>query len=189
MRPGVKTDDVLAEVDKQIAALRDKPVDAPRNCRKPKTSNRRSSSSAQDSIFNEAMLLGVYEMLGDYKMIDQYLPQISTKSPRPTFSASRKNILWIAIAPSACWYRPACCRRVAGGGGGAVHHADILGVSGPSAWCCLTDASARMTPDDTSKRRRCFDELRDSSQRRSRIALIILGARARRAHRRSRSSG
>ena len=30
----------------------------------------------QDSIFNEAMQLGVYEMLGDYKMIDQYLPSI-----------------------------------------------------------------------------------------------------------------
>ena len=30
----------------------------------------------QDSIFNEAMQLGVYEMLGDYKMIDQYFPSI-----------------------------------------------------------------------------------------------------------------
>ncbi len=34
----------------------------------------------QDSIFNEASELGVYEMLGDYKLIDQYLPAIDKVS-------------------------------------------------------------------------------------------------------------
>jgi hypothetical protein len=31
---------------------------------------------SQDSVFAEAMHLSVYEMLGDYRMLDRYLPGI-----------------------------------------------------------------------------------------------------------------
>ncbi len=75
MRPGVKTDDVLAEVDRQIKALRDKPV-TDDELQKAKNLEQAEFVYGQDSIFNEAMQLGVYEMLGDYKLIDQYLPSI-----------------------------------------------------------------------------------------------------------------
>jgi zinc protease len=75
MRPGVKSEDVLAEVDRQIKELRDKPVSAD-ELQKAKNLEQAEFVYGQDSIFNEAMQLGVYEMIGDYKMIDQYLPSI-----------------------------------------------------------------------------------------------------------------
>ena len=75
MRPGVKPDEVLAEVDRQIKQLQTKPV-AEDELQKAKNLEQAEFVFGQDSIFNQAMQLGVYEMLGDYKMIDQYLPSI-----------------------------------------------------------------------------------------------------------------
>ncbi len=75
MRPGVKTDDGIAEVDKQLAQLRDKPVSG-QELQKAKNLEEASFVFGQDSIFREAMLLGLYQMLGDYRMVDEYLKGI-----------------------------------------------------------------------------------------------------------------
>lgn len=75
MRPGVKTNDAIAEVHKQIAELRDKPVSA-EELQKAKNLERSSFVFGQDSIFNEALMLGIYQMLGNYRMLDQYLKGI-----------------------------------------------------------------------------------------------------------------
>jgi zinc protease len=75
LRPGVKTADAIAEIDRQIAALRDKPV-SDEELRKAKNLEQAQFIFSQDSIFREAMLLGLYQMLGDYRMVDQYLPSI-----------------------------------------------------------------------------------------------------------------
>ena len=54
MRPGIKTDDVLAEVDRQIKALRDKPVSED-EVQKAKNLEQAEFVYGQDSIFNEAI--------------------------------------------------------------------------------------------------------------------------------------
>ena len=75
MRPGVKSQDAMAEVDKEIAALRDHPVSAD-ELQKAKNLEQAQFVFGQDSVFREAMLLGIYELLGDYKQVDEYLPGI-----------------------------------------------------------------------------------------------------------------
>jgi len=75
MRPGIKTDDVIAEIDKQIDALASAPVD-PKELQKAKNLEQASFVYGQDSVFREAMELGLYQMLGDYRKVDQYLAQI-----------------------------------------------------------------------------------------------------------------
>jgi zinc protease len=75
LRPGVKTDDAIAEIDRQLAALRDKPVDQ-HELQKAKNLEQAEFVFSQDSIFREAMMLGLYQMLGNYRMVDQYLPNI-----------------------------------------------------------------------------------------------------------------
>ncbi len=92
MRPGVKTDDVLAEVDRQIKALRDKPVSED-EVQKAKNLEQAEFVYGQDSIFNEAMQLGVYEMLGDYKLIDQYLPSIDKVSAADVQRVAQKYLI------------------------------------------------------------------------------------------------
>ncbi len=75
MRPGIKAKDVIAEVEKQLAELRDKPVSA-EELQKSKNLEQAEFVFGEDSIFQQAMLLGVYQMLGDYRMVDQYIPNI-----------------------------------------------------------------------------------------------------------------
>ena len=90
MRPGVKTEDVLAEVDQQIKELRDKPV-SDDELQKAKNLEQAEFVYGQDSIFNQAMQLGIYEMLGDYKMIDQ-LPAFDRQGHRRRCSTRRAKI-------------------------------------------------------------------------------------------------
>jgi zinc protease len=75
MRPGVKTADAMAEIDRQLAALRDHPV-TPAELQKAKNLEEAGFVFGQDSILGEAMELGLYQMLGSYKMVDQYLAGI-----------------------------------------------------------------------------------------------------------------
>jgi len=75
VRPGVKTDDVMAEVDHQIESAGNQAV-LPEELQKAKNLEEASFVFGQDSIFREAELLGVYQMLGDYHRVDRYLPTI-----------------------------------------------------------------------------------------------------------------
>ena len=75
MRAGVKSEDVLAEVDHQIKELQEHLVSAD-ELQKAKNLEEAEFVYGQDSIFRDAELLGVYQMLGDYKLVDQYLPAI-----------------------------------------------------------------------------------------------------------------
>jgi zinc protease len=74
-RPGVKTDNVMAEVDRQLAMIGNQSVPAT-ELQKAKNLEEAAFVFGQDSIFREAQLLGVYQMLGDYHMVDQYLSSI-----------------------------------------------------------------------------------------------------------------
>jgi zinc protease len=75
MRPGVKASDTQVEVEKELAALRDAPVDE-NELQKAKNLEQAQFVFGQDSIFREAMMLGTYEMMGDYRMVDKYLDGI-----------------------------------------------------------------------------------------------------------------
>jgi len=80
MRPGVKAEAAMAEVDKEIAALRDKPPGA-EELQKAKNGEQASFVFGQDSILNEAMMIGTYQLLGDYRMVDKYLGGIDKVRP------------------------------------------------------------------------------------------------------------
>ena len=92
MRPGVKTQDAMAEVDKEIAALRDHPVSAD-ELQKAKNLEQAQFVFGQDSVFREAMLLGIYQLLGDYKQVDQYLPGIDKVTAADVQRVARKYLI------------------------------------------------------------------------------------------------
>ena len=75
MRPGITAANTQAEVEKELAALRDSPVGA-EELQKAKNLEQAQYVFGQDSIMREAELLGVYEMLGDYRLVDKYLTGI-----------------------------------------------------------------------------------------------------------------
>jgi len=75
LRPGVTVEAAMAEIDRQIALLRDAPVSA-EELQRAKNLEQAEFIFGQDSIFREAMMLGIYQALGDYRMVDQYLPSI-----------------------------------------------------------------------------------------------------------------
>ena len=90
--PGVKTDDAIAETDKVIEQLKTS-RSAPRNCRRPRTSNSPHSCSRQDSIFEEALQLGVWEMLGDYHLMDRYLGEIDKVTAADVQRVAKKYLV------------------------------------------------------------------------------------------------
>jgi zinc protease len=92
IRPGVKPDDVVTEVEQQIATLRDKPVGSD-ELRKIKNQEQAQFVFAQDSIFYQAMLLGLYEMLGGYKLLDQYLDGIEKVTSADIQRVAQKYLL------------------------------------------------------------------------------------------------
>lgn len=123
LRPGVKSADVLAEIDKQIKQLRDKPVSAD-ELQKAKNLEQAEFVYGQDSIFREAMLLGVYQMLGNYHLLDQYIPEIDKVTAQDVQRVAKKyfvdsNLTVAVLVPTGV------LPHQAGGGpsGGMVHHA------------------------------------------------------------------
>ena len=92
MRPGVKTEDALAEVDKEIAELRDNPVSAG-ELQKAKNLEAAQFVFGQDSVFNQARLLGTYELLGDFRQVDAYLPGIDKVTPADVQRVARKYLV------------------------------------------------------------------------------------------------
>jgi zinc protease len=75
LRPGVKSEDVMAEVNHQLEIIGNQLV-RPEELQKAKNLEEAAFVFGQDSILREAELLGVYQMLGDYHLVDQYLPAI-----------------------------------------------------------------------------------------------------------------
>jgi zinc protease len=133
VRPGVKTEDVIAEVDKQIAALRDTPV-TPEELQRAKNLEQSGFVYGQDSIFREAELLGLYQMLGDYHMIDNYLTGIDKVTAADIRRVAKKYLVDANRTVGVLVPTGVLTHEMAGGGaGGAVHHAAGLGVNDPSA--------------------------------------------------------
>lgn len=127
MRPGVKTDDAMAEADKEIALLRDQPVGA-QELQKAKNLEQAEFVFSQDSILQEAMLLGVYEMLGSYKMVDQYLSNIDKVTAADVQRVARKYFVDTNRTVGVLIPTGVLPHEMAGGSsGGGVRHADMIG--------------------------------------------------------------
>ncbi|MGA2411142.1 MAG: pitrilysin family protein [Candidatus Binataceae bacterium] len=127
LRPGIKTDDVIAEVDKQIAALATTPVD-PQELQKAKNLEQASFVYGQDSVFREAMLLGLYQMLGNYHMVDQYMPAIDKVTAADIQRVAKtyftkSNLTLGVLVPTGV------LPHEESGMGGPVHHARPLAGS------------------------------------------------------------
>jgi zinc protease len=75
MRPGIKAADTQVEVEKELATMRDAPV-AAEELQKAKNLEQAQFVYGQDSVMREAEMLGIYEMLGDYRNVDKYLDGI-----------------------------------------------------------------------------------------------------------------
>jgi zinc protease len=149
MRPGIKTEDVMAEIDKQIAALRDTPVTA-EELQRAKNQEQASFVYGQDSIFREAELLGVYQMLGNYKMIDDYLTQIDKVTPADIQRVAKKYLIESNRTVGILVPTGVLRHEMAGGGaGGAVHHAAGSGVNDPDPL-----PSRRLRPSRPDERER-----------------------------------
>ncbi len=73
MRPGVKPEDALSEIDRKLEELRDHPVAAD-ELQKAKNRARSDFIFAMDSIRDRAFYLGLDEMIGSYKWLDLYVP-------------------------------------------------------------------------------------------------------------------
>jgi zinc protease len=125
MRPGVKVGDVMAEVDRQLDIMANQPV-APEELQKAKNLEEAAFVFGQDSILREAELLGVYQMLGDYRLVDQYLGAID----KVTAADVQRVIKRYLVKPNrtvGVLVPTGLLPQEAGGGvGGAVHHAPPL---------------------------------------------------------------
>jgi zinc protease len=128
MRPGVKTDDAIAEVDRELAALREHPL-SPDELRKAKNLEQAQFVFGQDSIFREAMLLGVYELLGDYRKLDNYLPGIEKVTAADVQRVARKYLVTENRTLGVLVPTGTLPKHAGGGGpsGGVVRHAEAFG--------------------------------------------------------------
>jgi zinc protease len=121
MRPGIKSDDVIAEVDRQLGQIRDQPVSA-EELQKAKNQEEAGFVFGQDSVFEEASELGLYQMLGSYKMVDQYLPQIDKVSVADVQRVAKAYLVDTNRTLGVLVPTGVLPHEAGGGIGGAVHH-------------------------------------------------------------------
>jgi zinc protease len=126
MRPGVKTDDAIAEANRVIERLKAQPVSAD-ELQKAKNLEQSQFVFSQDSIFEEALQLGVWEMLGDYHLLDRYLEDIDKVTADDVQRVAKKylvenNCSLGVLVPTGVLPH----EQGGGGGGGMVHHAPVL---------------------------------------------------------------
>jgi zinc protease len=125
MRPNVKADDVIAEVDRQLAELRDKAVDA-KELQKAKNIEEAGFVFAQDSIFAEAMQLGLYQMLGSYKTVDRYLAGIDKVTAADVQRVAKQRLIASNRTLGVLVPTGILTHQAGGGIGGPVHHAAAI---------------------------------------------------------------
>lgn len=86
--PGKAVAALEKELLAEIEAMKTKPI-TERELRKAKNGLAASAVLAQDSLFYQAMMLGQYEMTGDWKRIDAYLPAVEAVTADDVRNAAR----------------------------------------------------------------------------------------------------
>ncbi len=117
-RPGVTAAQVLNAIDREVDNLRRRPPGA-LELQKARNLEQAGFVFRQDSILEEAMLLGLYQLLGDYHMVDRYLENIERVGPGDVLRAARSylvasNLTVGVLVPTGV------LPHEASGGGGAV---------------------------------------------------------------------
>ena len=125
MRPGVKADEVIAEVDRQLDMISSQPV-APEELQKAKNLEEAAFVFGQDSILRDAQLLGVYQMLGDYRLVDQHQDGINKVTAADVQAVTKKYLVKPnrtigVLAPTGL-----LPHETGGGAIGPIHHAPPL---------------------------------------------------------------
>src|SRR6202044_1775684 len=128
MRPGVKASDTQAEVEKELAAMRDNPVGA-EELQKAKNLEAAQFVFGQDSVMPEAEMLGVYEMLGDYHLVDKYLDGIDKVTAADVQRAAKTYLVASNMTEGVLVPTGVLPHGAGGLSGGELHHAPALGES------------------------------------------------------------
>jgi zinc protease len=131
MRPGVKTEDVMAEVDRQLEVIGQQPP-AAEELQKAKNLEEAGFVFGQDSIFREAELLGVYQMLGDYHLVDQYLREIDKVNAADVQRVVKQYLVKPNRTVGVLVPTGLLPHEAGGGEVGTVHHGPLLTVDQPS---------------------------------------------------------
>ena len=125
MRPGVKTEDAIAEANKVVDQLKAEPVGA-EELQKAKNLEQSSFVFLQDSIFEEALQLGVWEMLGSYHLMDKYLTGIDKVTAADVQRVAKKYLVENNCTVGVLMPTGILPHEQAGGAGGTVRHAPPL---------------------------------------------------------------
>jgi len=121
MRPGVKAADVMAEVDRQLDMLGNQSA-APEELQKAKNLEEAAFVFGQDSIFREAQLLGVYQMLGDYHLVDQYMGGVDKVTAADVQRVNKRYLVKPNRTVGTLVPTGLLPHEAGGGAAGAVHH-------------------------------------------------------------------
>jgi zinc protease len=92
MRPGIKTTEAIAQANGVIKELKAKPVGAD-ELQKAKNLEHAEFVYGEDSIFNEALELQVWQMLGNYHLVDQYLSNIDKVTAADVQRVAKKYLV------------------------------------------------------------------------------------------------
>ncbi|MGH7878650.1 MAG: M16 family metallopeptidase [Candidatus Binataceae bacterium] len=120
MRPGVKSAAAIAELDRQVARMRDQPV-SDEELQKAKNQEQAGFVFGQDSVFQQASELGLYQMLGSYKMVDQYLAQIDKVTAADVQRVAKQYLVDSNRTIGVLVPTGVLPHEAGGGIGGAVH--------------------------------------------------------------------
>lgn len=133
MRPGIKTSDALAEANQVVKELQTKPVGA-EELQKAKNLEQAEFVFGEDSVFNEALELQVWQMLGDYHLLDRYLGNIDKVTAADVQRVAKQYLVKSnrtlgVLVPTGILLR----QQGGGGPGGTIHYAPAMSASDTEA--------------------------------------------------------
>lgn len=130
MRPGIKTAAGIAEANKVIKQLQEKPV-APEELQKAKNLEQAEFVYGQDSIFDEALELQVWQMLGSYRLLDSYIPNIDKVTAADVQRVAKKYLVKSNCTLGVLVPTGVLPHQQGGGApGGTIHYAPPLPADG-----------------------------------------------------------
>jgi zinc protease len=90
--PGKATAEVEKAIDREIRRLQTEPVGT-QELRKAKNLLEASFVSSQDSLFFQAMLLARYEIVQDWRAVDEYPPSIGKVTPQDILRVAKQYLI------------------------------------------------------------------------------------------------
>lgn len=88
-RPGHSVEELETALYRQIEAIQKEPP-SEREIQKARNQVEASFIMDQDSIYNQARLVGTFELLGSWRLIDEYLKRVRSVTPQDVQEVARK---------------------------------------------------------------------------------------------------